>query len=37
MIWDAEVLRVDGNLYAYIRVQNEFTGNIRIRSEAIGD
>ena len=28
MIWDAEVLRVDGNLYAYIRVQNEFTGNI---------
>ena len=28
MIWDVEVIKADGNLYAYIRVQNEFTGNI---------
>ena len=28
MIWDNEVLRVDGNLYVYTRIQNEFTGNI---------
>lgn len=27
-IWDTEILRADGNLYVYIRVQNEFTGNI---------
>lgn len=27
-IWETEVIRVDGNLFAYIRVQNEFTGNI---------
>lgn len=28
MIWDNEVLRVDGNLFVYTRIQNEFTGNI---------
>lgn len=28
MIYDKEVIRVDGNLYAYIRVQNEYTGNV---------
>ena len=28
MIWYNEVLRVDGNLYVYTRIQNEFTGNI---------
>ena len=28
MIWDNEVLRVDGNLYVFTRIQNEFTGNI---------
>lgn len=25
---DPEILRVDGNLYAYIRIQNEYTGNV---------
>ena len=28
MIWDNEVIRVDGNLYVFTRIQNEFTGNI---------
>lgn len=28
MIWDNEVFRVDGNLYVFTRIQNEFTGNI---------
>lgn len=28
MLYDTEVVRVDGNLYAFIRVQNEFTGNV---------
>lgn len=28
MIWGNEVLRVDGNLYVFTRIQNEFTGNI---------
>lgn len=27
-IWDTEVIRVDGNLFAYIRVQNDYSGNI---------
>ena len=27
-IWDAEIVKADGNLYAFIRVQNDFTGNI---------
>lgn len=28
MIWGIEIIRVDGNLFAYTRIQNEFTGNI---------
>ena len=28
MIWEIEIIRVDGNLFAYTRIQNEFTGNI---------
>lgn len=28
MIWDHEVFKVDGNLYVFTRIQNEFTGNI---------
>ena len=28
-IWHKEVLRVDGDLKAYIEVQDDFTGNIR--------
>ena len=27
-IWDTEIVRANGDLYAFIRVQNEFTGNI---------
>ena len=27
-VWDSEIIEADGNLYAYIRVQNDFTGNI---------
>ena len=27
-IWDAEIVKADGNMYAFIRVQNEFNGNI---------
>ena len=27
-IWDTEIVRANGVLYAFIRVQNEFTGNI---------
>lgn len=25
---DPEIIRVDGNLYAYVRTQNEYTGNV---------
>lgn len=25
---DPEIVRVDGNLFAYIKVQNEYTGNV---------
>lgn len=28
LIWGNEVFRVDGNLYVFTRIQNEFTGNI---------
>lgn len=28
MIWGIEIIRVDGNLFAYTRIQNEFSGNI---------
>ena len=28
MIWDAEIVKADGHLYAFVRIQNEFTGNI---------
>ena len=28
MLYDTELVRVDGNLYAFIRTQNEFTGNV---------
>lgn len=28
MIWGNEVFKVDGNLYVFTRIQNEFTGNI---------
>lgn len=28
LIWGIEIIRVDGNLFAYTRIQNEFTGNI---------
>ena len=28
MVWDKEVIEVDGNMFVYIRLQNEFTGNI---------
>ena len=31
MIWSKQVLRVDGELKAYVRVQNEFTGSIQGR------
>ena len=27
-IWGSEIVKADGNLYAYIRVQNDYTGNI---------
>lgn len=27
-IWDNEILRVDGNLFVYVRVQNDYSGNI---------
>ena len=27
-VWDSEIIEADGNLYAYIRVQNDYTGNI---------
>ena len=27
-VWDTEIIKADGNMYAFIRVQNEFTGNI---------
>lgn len=35
MIWSKQVLRVDGELKAYVRVQNEFTGSIQGRLYAI--
>ena len=28
MLYDSEVIRANGDLYAFIRVQNEFTGNV---------
>lgn len=28
MIYDTEITRVNGDLYAFIRVQNEYTGNV---------
>ena len=28
MLYDSEVVRVNGDLYAFIRIQNEFTGNV---------
>lgn len=31
MIWSKQVLRVDGELKAYVRVQNEYTGSIQSR------
>lgn len=41
-IWETEVIRVDGNLFAYVRVQNEYNGNIsgsfrRIYQDKNGD
>ena len=27
-IWDSEIVKVNGELYAFVRVQNDFTGNI---------
>ena len=27
-IWDTEIIRVDGNLFTYVRVQNDYNGNI---------
>lgn len=27
-VWGSEIIEADGNLYAYIRVQNDYTGNI---------
>ena len=27
-IWDSEVVKADGQLFIYVRVQNDFTGNI---------
>lgn len=27
-VWDSEIIESDGNLYAYVRVQNDYTGNI---------
>lgn len=26
--WSAEVIEADGNLFAYVRIQNDYTGNI---------
>ena len=27
-IWDSEIVKANGELYAFVRVQNDFTGNI---------
>ena len=27
-VWDSEIIEAYGNLFAYIRVQNDYTGNI---------
>ena len=27
-IWDTEAIRVDGHLFAYIKVQNDYSGNV---------
>lgn len=27
-IWDSEVVKADGQLFIYVRVQNDYTGNI---------
>ena len=27
-IWDSEVVKADGTLFVYVRVQNDYTGNI---------
>lgn len=27
-LWDSEILRVDGHLFVYVRVQNDYSGNI---------
>ena len=27
-LWNIEVLRIDGQLYAHVRIQNDYTGNI---------
>lgn len=27
-IWDNEILRVDGHLFVYVRIQNDYSGNV---------
>lgn len=27
-IWDKEIIKANGELYCFVRIQNEFTGNI---------
>ena len=27
-IWDKEIIKANGELYCFLRIQNEFTGNI---------
>ena len=27
-IWDKEIIKANGDLYCFVRIQNEFTGNI---------
>ena len=27
-LWESEILRVDGHLFVYVRVQNDYSGNI---------
>ena len=27
-IWDKEIVKANGDLYCFVRIQNEFTGNI---------
>ncbi len=41
-LWDNEILRVDGHLFVYVRVQNDYSGNIsgsfrRIYQDKKGD